>query len=195
MFRVMTFFTYRNYIKPMFRGIAFVVMVLLSRFFAFAAQQKKSTWKHSVTNCMVDSNTSLNSVRIFFSDSHHHRFAFFAFYIFFMALVQYFFAFFACFVAIFVLCALWASQPVSRMNSMTNLTITLMAAFVASFFVKITGWFDLIAFGTNKCYDCFRHFLFLSKRFCLGLVISTYLWPVRSILQHSLLMSRRISCG
>ena len=75
----------------------------------------------------------------------------------------------------------------------TFFAVTIISIFAWLAFIKIRQRFALLAFLTGLCYDCFRHLLFLIKSNCLEPVTSTYLWPVRSILQHPFLMSRRNS--
>ena len=163
----MTRNTNSNNIKPMFLGIAFVMMVLLC-LITTGAFENCDTWNFACFNSIVYGTICFHAfwITLILSKIFSLAFSFtlfalhialasyFAFFSFVITLINgsvNFFAFFALLIAFHAILAM--------------ITITI---FLSAIFMKFRNWFDLFASRTSFCYDCVIHRLFLNKRLCLG---------------------------
>ena len=164
----MTFFTSRNYIKIMFRRITKIMMVLLCRFGTIMTEQKFGR------NQFTSNNSVMNNVACFPPFGMLNVIAFFI-------LSLSYFAFFG--LSITFLCGLTFSASIITIISFSvyssalfclaiffyafqvaNFTRTYISILIVCLFVKFRNWFDLLAFSTLFCLNCFSHSLFLCKR-------------------------------
>ncbi len=140
----MTFNTNRNYIKPMFRGIAQVVMILLCLLGTIRALQGISTRQFTDSNSVIYSSFSF----LAFGTSNTETFNCFAMSSFsFLALMI---AFIGCF-------AFLSFLIFYLMRYLARLTIMLKSIFLTSVFVKFRNLFILLTFRTSFRYDFSSH--------------------------------------
>ena len=155
---LMTFYTYRNNVKPVFRRITVPVMILLSRVRAIITKQGFRGNQFTSCNGMTYSMVSLTSFRMAGTKANLTFpiccFAFFGFFIKNLSFPIYCFAFLGLMVLFHVIA--------------TTFSATMrIAAFSRTVFAEFGKQFDLFAFGTSFRYDSFRHLLLLIRSKCL----------------------------
>ena len=149
----MTFNTDRHNIKPVFRLITFIVLVLLGWFRTAMAEFGIGTGQFTNGNSIIDSTMSFNSLRMASFETFLIDFVFLTLS---MALMSGF-AFFA----------LGILQP-------TSFTLIPMSIFIIMFLVKFSKRFDLLAFRATFAYDLLRHNLLLTRRLRLEPISSLH---------------------
>ena len=155
------------------------VMIMFSLF--AARTQVMMGWEHfTYLNSITYFMSSLSSFGIILATTFLCFLAFFALAITPVCLFA-FIALTVSFLFLLVFCGLFI--PFLTLFAFFGLIILLLAVFTIrpqtiiprTVFVKFRNWKNLFAFRTSFCYDCFRHFRFLYKRFCLELRASTIL--------------------
>lgn len=167
---VMTKKAYRNYIKPVFRSIALVVMIFFC-LFTTSAFQSFGRWQLTSSNSVSNSSTSFYSERISATAgficlallvSLYCQFSFFGFLILSYCSAIYFFSFFS-------------QAIILNLLAKAGFALILIAIFSRFIFPKFQNRFDLLALGTFFGYDLFRHDFLLVRRLCL----EPFVRPVR----------------
>lgn len=171
----MTFNTNRNNIKPMFFGVAFVVVVLFCLFRAIMAFQGIGARQLAIPYSIIDSVSSLIAIGIFCLATLCSKFA-------------YKFTSFALIItSVFSLSvfAMVVFPDGSFVNNLPFLALAIrflilffayfalvaMFIFFAFIFVKFRNGFNFFAIATSFCYDLLRHSFFLTKKLCSGPVL------------------------
>lgn len=161
----MTFYTDRNNVQPMFFGIAIVVVIILCLCWTVVALQGIGPRQFAISDSVINSIVSFSASRVssvvFFKISSSIDSTFFA-------------------VSItFLTDTAFLALSITFLNGLAflGLTIKFLAGFTSmvksifstTIFMKFRDRFNLFAFVTSFCYDCFRHsrFSLNVKRFML----------------------------
>lgn len=162
----MTINTNRNNIKPMFRFITFVVMIMLSGLRTENAEQKSWRNQFACINCMIYSFSRFVFFRMFFACKLLIEFAFFTLIIFICPSFFCKFTFFRLRIPFMRQFSRFCFAIFSLFNRLTGFAIILITC--CSVFVKFRNRFEVLAFRTTFCLNCLRHDLFLLKKgYCL----------------------------
>lgn len=154
--------TNRNYIKPMFRGVAFVMMVLRS-LFATSTLQRINFRQFPFFNSFLNNLTSFTLLRMLQVISLHNLGTGYpAFFSLFMAFLSCF-AFFTLAIT-FVPCFSFFGLAITVL---TYFAIRRTTIFLGAILVKFRQGFDFFAFGTSFGYDLLRHNQLLNSWLCL----------------------------
>ena len=164
----MTLYANRNNIKPMFFGIAFMMMILFCLRRAILTLQCVN-FGHFTSSCSSTHSTfSFFSIWISqviaFMGSDLNSLTFFALFVSFLIgfeICTFFLIAFLGSFAIFCLLIFFAIfQP-------TNFALIKMAIFTASIYMKVSKRIRIFAFGSSFCYDWLRHGFLLTRKLCL----------------------------
>ena len=157
----MTFFTQRNNIKPMFRQVTPVV-VLLCLFAAdtlHSLNEKQSTGSYGIlNNVFCPSSFKMFKTKSFFNP--------------------------------LLICFADLGLPICfDVFFMANCALILVSVFHCAVFAKFVKWFSFFATTADFGYDLLRHNLLLTRRLCLEPIAGTYQWSARFIITQTGRMS------
>lgn len=133
----MTRNTYRNNIKPILRGIAFMMMVLFCLFGTVMARQSIRSGQFAISNSVAYSISSFSPTGMCFIYFSSASFTFFCF-----------------------------SKFLAKMIS-TRFAVMLITIPTCISFEKLRNRFGFLAMKTSFRYDCLKHNRFSNKRLCL----------------------------
>lgn len=147
----MAFFANRYNIKPMFAGITYMVMILLSALAAIAAVQSRRFGQRTIANTDHNSSFGLTFVMMQ-SFCVGYLLYFFAF----LALLicrLYFFTMFAMTILVHASLAAW------RLGVFTValLAPTIMTIWTTTFAIELGNWVFFLASAATFKYNCFKH--------------------------------------
>ncbi len=166
----MAFFTNGNNIKPILRGISFVMMILLCLLTASAFQSISSNQFarcNSVSNSITCFRAFWKTIIMFFGIFRANFFALFAFAIIFNNNLTLFCAIVFCGGYSLTLFACFCLISLLVIFRLAYFACTLMPVFYCLVFMKFRERFNLFAFKTSFCYDLLRHNQFLTNWLCL----------------------------
>lgn len=150
----MTFSTYRYNIKPVLKGIAFVVVILLCWMFATVALESIGARQIADLNSIIYGKSGFYSFWMIGSVMFICCFALICFMIFLNCFAKHNFTPF-CFGIFFTFL---------RMARFAHIFISILVAWG---FVKFIDLFSLFANSANFRYDYLRHYFLLDRKFCL----------------------------
>jgi len=152
----MTFFTNRNYIKPMLRGITFVMMIL-RRLMTAGALQRACLRQFASYNGNHHSAASFYSFRVILLIAFPANFALFALLIMLTGTLTSLFTFVG-FVIIFSRCfAMFCLKILFRVLRFAQFAPISVSIFVAFVLAKFRQWLDLFAFRAAFCFNYLSH--------------------------------------
>lgn len=164
---MMTFYTYRQNIKPIFFSISLVMVVMLSLFTAKALKiigPRQFTSSNGIINSHDCFHISWKLASIFINSTPTCRFAYFALHI----ISSVIFAFFTLIITASRFktnsFALFGLTILLAIFQMAIFTLIFVATFVIKTFVEFRKRFCFFANTAGFCYDELSHLRFLSKR-------------------------------
>ena len=176
----------RNYVKPMLWLIAVMVMVFLGRLatltrMSFGRRQKAILYRVVYfVSCSIVFWETILTLQTFLASSvpPYGFFPIFCLLIPMATATTYFPSFFSLFVSIIY-------------NVYAHLTRICFSVFTCFSCIKLSEWFNLLAFTTGFCLNCLSHNLISIIKLWLGPIVSTNLQSVRFILTNPFPLSRR----
>ena len=173
--RFMTIVTYRYNIKPIFRGVTQIVMVLLRRFIAKSTQKRRNTRQFTRTNSTTNRFASFNFILIslaVFSTSYAKVFRMF------LTMPP------------IMLIPIMSAFVFFGIYLETFFTPSSIAVFSVRLFIKFRNRFNLLAFRTLLCLNCLSHSLISDIKLWSEPVSGYNPFLARFILTHRGSMSR-----
>ena len=163
----MTFNTNRNNIKPILRGITFVVMVMFCLFWALRAFQSIRAKQIASSNSVINSIYGFDFFRISTFSASISNFILFAIIIVVFSTYSFF-----CFL-VTLLCSpmLFFTFLALSVLLTTSPAKDLVSIFLSTVFIELRQRFYLVALRTSFGYDLLRHNCFSIKQLCSGPVL------------------------
>ena len=162
----MAFFANRKNIKPMFRFITKIMMILLCRIETKVTLKRfdigQFTCRYGIVGCIASFAAVGVSFVIIFACEFAEIFASFCFHIFEITLFMHSVAFFG--------------LPVSFIAViLAKFAIILIAIFFCAILMKFRNYLNNLAMTTSFCFNSLRHGFFLIKKLCLEPLQTQYL--------------------